>query len=72
MISIGAGIIIANPNSGPGDEFDSEYEIYINKARDATIDVSIVLTSWFLRNNGNETAIYRQSPIFSLLTKQLF
>ena len=44
MISIGAGIIIANPNSGPGDEFDSEYEIYINKARDATIDVSMVST----------------------------
>ncbi len=41
MISTGAGIIIANPNSGPGSSYDSNYNTYINKARNANIDVSI-------------------------------
>ena len=41
MISTGAGIIIANPNSGPGTSFDSNYNTYINKARKANINVSI-------------------------------
>ena len=39
MIEIGAGIIIANPNSGPGSSEDSLYKKYIDKARQVPIDV---------------------------------
>jgi len=47
MITIGAGIIVANPNSGPGTAFDSNYNMYINKARKAGINVSIHLLRHF-------------------------
>jgi len=40
MISAGAGMVIANPNSGPGSSYDSNYGNYINKTRKAKIDVS--------------------------------
>jgi len=40
MISAGAGIIIANPNSGPGSSYDPSYGTYINKTRKVPIDVS--------------------------------
>ena len=40
MITAGAGIVIANPNSGPGSSYDSMYGTYINKTRKASIDVS--------------------------------
>jgi hypothetical protein len=39
MISAGAGIVIANPNNGPGSAFDRSYGTYINKTRAAKIDV---------------------------------
>ena len=43
MIAAGAGIIIANPGSGPGASYDSNYGLYINKTRKVPIDVSIFL-----------------------------
>ena len=39
MINVGAGIVIANPNSGPGTSFDPTYGLYINKTRKVPIDV---------------------------------
>lgn len=40
MISVGAGIVIANPDSGPGAALDDNYVKYIQKARDAGIAVT--------------------------------
>ncbi len=40
MISVGAGIVIANPDSGPGASLDDNYVKYIQKARDAGIAVT--------------------------------
>jgi hypothetical protein len=39
MIQAGAGIIVANPNSGPGSQSDPMYATYIAKARNVPIDV---------------------------------
>jgi len=40
LISVGAGIVIANPESGPGAAADENYTKYIQKTRDASIAVS--------------------------------